>query len=113
MDLEEIVVDMPSLHEAHRDKNINNLSIYLLRKLQRDMLKGKATGSSQGMSLATIENLGIKTNPLKSQKKSPGEEKNKGRKPHRQKIEETGALMVNPSQVVRLLDNCFPSQPKC
>jgi hypothetical protein len=65
------------------------------------------------MSSSTIGNLGIKTNPLKSQKKSPGEEKKKGRKPHRQKIEETGALMVDSGQVVCLLDNYFPSQPKC
>jgi hypothetical protein len=46
MDLEEIVVEISTLREAHRDHNINNLTISQLRKLQRDMVKGKGVFSS-------------------------------------------------------------------
>jgi hypothetical protein len=57
--------------------------------------------------------MGIKTNPLKEHNKILVEGKNKGRKPHKKKIEETGALLVNSRQVVYLPDKYFPSQPKC
>jgi hypothetical protein len=65
-------------------------------------LKGKGVGASQGSPSSTTGNLGIKTNPLKPLKKSLGEERKRGRKPHKQKIEETWALLVDLGQVVGL-----------
>ena len=55
--------------------------------------------------------MGIKTNPLKETKKQLDEEKNKGIKPYRQKIEETQVLMVDSGQVVCFLDNYFHPPP--
>jgi hypothetical protein len=69
MELEEIAVDLPALRETHGAQKINNLTISQLRKLQRDLVKGKGEGSSQGLGETMSGNLGIKTNPLKAQKK--------------------------------------------
>jgi hypothetical protein len=73
---------------------------------------GKGVGSTPSSGAAMSGSMGIKTNPLKAQKNISGEEKKKGRKPYRQNIEETGALIVDLGQVVCLPDNYFPSQPK-
>jgi hypothetical protein len=70
-------------------------------------------GNSQGTTSTTSGNLGIKTNHLNTQKNTLGEEKNKGKEPQRQKIEEAGALMVDSRQVVYLSDYYFPSQQNC
>jgi hypothetical protein len=50
------------------------------------MIKGKAVGNSEGRKSTTSGNMGIKTNRLNTQKKTLDEEKNKGKKPRRQKI---------------------------
>jgi len=55
------------------------------------MVKGKVVGNIQGSTSTASRNLGINTNPLKEKNKIPYEEKKKGKKPRRQKIEETGA----------------------
>jgi len=87
MDVEKILVDLLDLREAHKDQNNNNLTICKLRKLHRDMVKVKGASSSKGSGEVVSRNLGINNNLLNAQKKIHREEKNKGRKSLRQKIE--------------------------
>jgi hypothetical protein len=73
-------------------KTINNLTIVQLRMLQKDIEKGKGVGSNLEPGSSASGSMGIKTNPLKSQKKTSGEEKRRGRKPYHQKLEENEHL---------------------
>jgi hypothetical protein len=66
-----------------------------------------------GESNSSSGNLGINTNPLKNPKKLGREEKRKGHKPHRQVLEEAGALLIDSVQVMRLMYKSFLPQPKC
>jgi hypothetical protein len=70
MDLEEITVDLP-LWEAHGDQKINNLTISQLRKLKRDMVKGKVVGNSQGMTSSISEIWESRPTPLRHRRRSP------------------------------------------
>jgi hypothetical protein len=112
MDMEEVEVDMPYLRVTHGDQTINNPHIHQIGKMQRDLLKGKSMGGSQGTPSSTTRNLGIKTNPLKPLKKIHREENKRGRKHHKKKIEEIGALLIDSCQAIISSDNYFPSQPK-
>jgi hypothetical protein len=78
MELEEIEIDLPTLREIHGAQTINNLTIVQLRMLQKDIEKGKGEGSNPGLGSSTSGSMGIKTNPLKAQKKTSGEEKREG-----------------------------------
>jgi hypothetical protein len=66
MNLEEIIVDIPTLWESHGDHNINNLTTSQLIKLLRNMVKGKVVCNSQGAKSIDSRNMGIKKNPPKA-----------------------------------------------
>jgi hypothetical protein len=106
-------LDIKSLIAIHREKDINKMQVGQLRKLHREIIKGKGKGSIQENLNSSSGNLGINTNPLKNPKKIGREEKRKGHKPHRQVLEEAGELLIDFGQVVRLMYNSFLPQPIC
>jgi hypothetical protein len=112
MELEEIEIDLPRLSDIHGPKIINSLTIDQIHKLQSEIEPVKGKGNSTNSAPTSSGGIGIKTNPLKSPKKQSGDEKRRDRKPYRQKIEETGAQMVDSEQVVCLPNNYFTTQPK-
>jgi hypothetical protein len=83
-----------------------------LRQLHRELLRRKNKDPTTDNPTSSSGNLGIKSNPLKNSKKSGGEEKKKGRKPHKQVLEETWALLIDSIQVVGLPNKYFLPQTK-
>jgi hypothetical protein len=63
--------------------------------LQRELLRRKNKEQMQDNTTSSSGNLGIKSNPLKNIKNQGGEDKKKGRKPHKQVLEETRALLID------------------
>jgi len=66
-----------------------------LCRLQRELLRRKSKEHMQDNMASSLGNLGIKSNPLKTPKEQGGEDKKKGRKPHKQVLEEIGALLID------------------
>jgi hypothetical protein len=95
MDLEEVEVGMQALRTEHGKQEVNNMQIGKLHKMQWKLIKSKGKVAIQGNLKTTYGNLGIKINPLKPLNNTPGEEKKRGMKPHKKKIEETGVLLVD------------------
>jgi len=96
LDQGDLPIDIQALMEEHGEEEINKIMEAQLRQLQKNLPKAKGKGISQGQNPTSSRNLGIKTNPLKDhQKKTLGEEKKRGWKSHKQKLYETGALLVN------------------
>jgi hypothetical protein len=89
MELEEVELDLPRLREIHGLEKINSLTIVHIRRLQKDLENGKGKEKTSESEPPPSGVMGIKKNPLKSPKKLSGEEKRRGQKPYRQKIEET------------------------
>jgi hypothetical protein len=75
MELEETKVDIKALIEVHGEQEVNKMQVSQLRKLNRELKKGKGNISSQENPTTSENNLGIKRNPLKNKKKPSGEEK--------------------------------------
>jgi hypothetical protein len=78
MDLEEISVDLSALRETHGAQKINNLTISQLRKLQRDLVKGKGVGSSQGWEQQCRGTWESRLTPLRPRRISQERRKRKG-----------------------------------
>ena len=104
-------VNLQELIVVHGEKDINNMQVGQLRWLHIEPLRNQRKEPMLD-NLASSGNLGIKSNPQKNTKEPGGEERKKGRKPHKQFLEEANTLLIDSGHVVGLPDMYFLPQTK-
>jgi hypothetical protein len=112
MDLEKVEINLEALQKYHGEQEIDEMTIDQIKQLHQETLESKGKEVRLGILSGSSRSMGIRTNPLNILKKTPSEEKKRGRKPYLQVIEETGAHLVDSGQVIGLPEIYFHSQPK-
>jgi hypothetical protein len=112
MDLEQLEIDIATLIALHGEQHLNNLLENQLQQLQRDLVKSKENIGNTSQNHISLRGLGIRTTPLKTQKKSRFEENKKESKTSKQKLEETSSLLIESRQTIGLPEKNLSSQPK-
>jgi hypothetical protein len=74
---EDMEVDLQALIEVHGEKEVNNMQVAQLCRLQRELLKRKRKEPNTCNLASSSRKSGIKPNPLKNSKKLGGKEKKK------------------------------------
>jgi hypothetical protein len=103
MDAQDLAgIDLEKLEEALDQKDLQGLPEEQLRKVHKVFLDSTAGSTAR---------LGIATESSSGSKKTPRENKRRGRKPVHQLIKEAGHLMINSGQIQKLSEGYLHPHP--